>query len=76
MFCLNNIFVYSPKAAAVQCAIINPEFRPPSGVKNAGSSLYAKIKYLCHYEINKSMNMKVIDDLIMYYFAKYGTSNK
>lgn len=64
MFCLNNMFVYSPKAAAVQCAIINPEFRPPSGVRNAGSSLYAKIKYVSKSVI-KSMNMNVIDDLII-----------
>lgn len=30
---------YSPRAAAVQCAIMKPEFRPPSVTKNAGSSL-------------------------------------
>lgn len=30
---------YSPKAAAVQCAIMKPEFRPPSVTKNGGNSL-------------------------------------
>lgn len=30
---------HSPRAAAVQCAIMKPEFRPPSVTKNAGSSL-------------------------------------
>ena len=34
---------YLPNAAAVQWAIIKPELRPPSGVRNAGSSLYATI---------------------------------
>lgn len=32
---------YKPNEAAVQWAIMNPEFNPPSLVRNAGSSLKA-----------------------------------
>lgn len=32
-----------PRAAAVQWAIMNPEFSPPSGVRKAASSLYAEM---------------------------------
>lgn len=32
---------YIPKAAAVQCANMNPELRPPSFTRKAGSSLSA-----------------------------------
>lgn len=31
--------VFLPSAAAVQCAIMNPEFRPPSATRKGGSSL-------------------------------------
>lgn len=38
---INHYYSDIPNAAAVQWAIINPEFRPPSGVRKAGNSLYA-----------------------------------
>lgn len=41
--------MYLPNAAAVQCGIMNPEFKPPSLTKKAGKPLRAedrnKIKY-------------------------------
>lgn len=37
--CSMALLKHSPRAAAVQCAIMKPEFRPPSVTKNAGSSL-------------------------------------
>lgn len=45
--CILIIVIYCwivlPRAAAVQWAIMNPEFSPPSGVRKAASSLYAEM---------------------------------
>lgn len=36
-------WIVLPRDAAVQWAIMNPEFSPPSGVRKAASSLYAEM---------------------------------
>lgn len=72
--CPDIIVMVLPRDAAVQWAIINPEFSPPSGVRKAASSLYAKIckMYISwHYTAlsvnrwNKNSKIKNIDEQLL-----------